>query len=137
MLQGLLAVIALFFTGAPAAAPEPAPLLSFDTAPGPPSAYMQCKSPASIWVHVTGPDQISIRVFDPYGVAPELPSTTTPGQLQALLKRAGPESELSDRVFVRADEDLPYGDVMAQVGFLRSIGVRKIALIGPREGAGR
>jgi len=127
MLEGLLAAIALFFSQ-PAEVRTPEPLVTFYTAPTrvDPDVIV-CKSPPFLWVEVIGHDRIAIRYIDTGGGRAD--RVVLPAELPALLKKAGTD-ELGERVFVSASDDIPYGDVVAQVGLLKSLGVRKIALIG-------
>lgn len=128
MLEGLLAAIALFFSPHADEVRAPEPLVSFYTGPSQTDiGVYRCKSPPFLWVEVIGHDRIAIRYIDTYGLRRD--RVVLPAELSALLKKAGTD-ELGDRVFISASDDIPYGDVVAQVGFLKSLGVRKIALIG-------
>ena len=46
------------------------------------------------------------------------------------------ESDTEQRVFVRADKSVPYGDVMEAMNLLRAAGYLKIGLVGLDAGSG-
>ncbi len=55
--------------------------------------------------------------------------TVTPGELPAALD-AATGSNKDERIFLRADRSVPYGDVMQVMNALRSASYLKVALVG-------
>jgi biopolymer transport protein ExbD len=55
--------------------------------------------------------------------------TVTPGELSAALD-AATGSNKDERVFLRADRSVPYGDVMQVMNALRAASYLKVALVG-------
>lgn len=62
----------------------------------------------------------------------EVPREQVRGRLKTLLDR-----RMNREVFLRADQSLPYGEVMALMGVLRESGVEKLGMVTePLEGKG-
>jgi biopolymer transport protein TolR len=46
-------------------------------------------------------------------------------------------NDVEKRIFIRADQNLPYGDVMGVIGLINKAGYRKVALISNPSGSSR
>lgn len=127
MLEGLLAALAMFF--APPADPvrAPEPLVVLNTGGGyVPSQDREFCMPVFVTPNPDGSFVVG-GVDDGSGELGEV--TVTARGLPGLLKSQTSGSMVCDRIFIRADADAPYGDVLSLVSMLHYNGFKSIAFI--------
>ena len=126
MLQGLLAAIALIFAPVEASPREPTPLVILDTLASPQADH--CKLYVSVSVSSTGALRVRSHNLD----GPQLgPVTVTIQDMPRVLKSRLSSTPGCDRVYLEANDDVAYVEVLKIVSILHNNGFQRIALIGP------
>jgi biopolymer transport protein ExbD len=97
-----------------------APLATVDVPVDLPSSSVQPQQRPDKPVYLTVKADLSLALGD---------DAVTPGELPAALD-AATGSNKDERIFLRADRSVPYGDVMQVMNALRDSGYLKVALVG-------